>query len=218
MLIARDSRRFSRPNSKPASAPGQSHHIATEEVVALLGTNLDSGLTTPEAKARLGKFGPNQLSSPQHSSALRRFLQQFAQPLMYILLIAAAVTVFLGEYVDSAVIAGVVFINAIAGFLQEAKAERAIEALTRMIRTEATVRRDGSKARINSVELVPGDIVLLQSGDRVPADLRLFRVRNLQVDEAASRENRSPCRSTPTLWHWIRFSRSERISLSPELS
>ena len=161
-----------------------SHHLAADEVVRLLESDLERGLNTLEAKRRFEKFGPNMLSPPQHASALQHFLLQFAQPLMYILLIAAAVTAFLGEYVDSAVIAAVVFINAIAGFLQESKAERAIEALSQMVLTEATVRRNGAKVRINSAELVPGDVVLLQAGDRVPADLRLFRVRNLKVDEA----------------------------------
>lgn len=114
-----------------------------------------------------------------------KFIQQFNQPLVYILLMAAGVTAFLGEWVDSSVIFGVVLINAMVGFLQEAKAEKAIEALVRMIATEATVRRDGQKQRVPSEELVPGDVVLLQAGDRVPADLRLFRLPGLQVDESA---------------------------------
>ena len=125
------------------------------------------------------------MTARKRMSEWKRFLLQFAQPLMYILLIASAVTFVLGEYVDSAVIFGVTFINAIVGFLQESKAEKAIEALSRMVLTEATVRRDGRKQRVNSAELVPGDIVLLQSGDKVPADLRLLHVRNLQVDESA---------------------------------
>ena len=114
-----------------------------------------------------------------------KFLQQFNQPLVYILLLAVGVTAVLGEWVDSSVIFGVVFINAVVGFLQETKAEKSIEALSRMVTTEATVRRDGRKLRIHSEDLVPGDVVLLQSGDRVPADLRLFLVRNLHVDESA---------------------------------
>ena len=151
----------------------------------MLEADPERGLSPEEVKKRLEKCGPNMLSPPRNTSRFERFLQQFAQPLMYILLIAAAVTAFLGEYVDSAVIGGVVFINAFAGFLQEAKAERAIEALSRMVLTEATVRRGGSRLRVNSAQLVPGDVVLLQAGDRVPADIRLVRVRNLRVDEAA---------------------------------
>jgi len=115
----------------------------------------------------------------------KRFLLQFHQPLVYILLVACGVTAFLHEWVDSGVIFGVVLVNALIGYLQEAKAERAIEALSRMVVTEALVRRGGRKMRVPSAELVPGDVVLLQSGDRVPADLRLFAVRNLHCDESA---------------------------------
>jgi len=114
-----------------------------------------------------------------------RFLLQFHQPLIYILLAATGITVALGEWVDASVIFGVVFINAVAGYLQEAKAEKAIDALAKMAVTEATVRRGGEKLRIPSAQLVPGDLVLLQSGGRVPADLRLVQQRNLQIEEAA---------------------------------
>ena len=95
------------------------------------------------------------------------------------------ITGALGEWVDASVIFGVVFINAVIGYLQEAKAEKAIDALAKMVVTEATVRRGGEKLRIPSAQLVPGDVVLLQSGDRVPADLRLLHQRNLQIEEAA---------------------------------
>ncbi len=110
---------------------------------------------------------------------------QLAQPLTYILLLAACVTGFLEAWVDSAVIAMVVVINAIVGFIQESKAEQAIEALSSLVVTEATVRREGIQRRVPSEELVPGDVVMLQSGDRVPADLRLSQVKSLQVDESA---------------------------------
>jgi Ca2+-transporting ATPase len=161
------------------------HQLQTEEVVQLLDVNLRSGLTEQDVKQRQEKFGPNKLSEERRTSTLKRFLLQFAQPLMYILLIAAGVMTFLGEFVDASVIFGVVIINGIVGFIQESKAEKAIEALSQMVITAATVRRAGRKQRLNSVELVPGDVVLLQSGDKVPADLRLFHVRNLQVDESA---------------------------------
>jgi cation-transporting P-type ATPase F len=161
------------------------HQLPADEVVQLLGVSLTTGLSADEVRRRREKFGPNQLSAARRASALKRFALQFAQPLMFILLLAAGVTLLLREYVDSAVIFGVTFINAVVGYIQEAKAEKAIEALSQMVVTEATVRRDGRKTRVNSVELVPGDVVLLQSGDKVPADLRLFHVRSLQVDEAA---------------------------------
>jgi cation-transporting P-type ATPase F len=169
-----------------SNAHGQHwHQLPADEVVQLLEVDLRAGLSADETARRRAKFGPNQLTAARRVPAWQRFLQQFAQPLMYILLIAAGITAFLGEYVDAAVISGVVLINAIVGFLQESKAEKAIEVLSQMIVTEATVRRDGRRQRVNSVELVPGDVVLLQSGDKVPADLRLFHVRNLQVDESA---------------------------------
>ena len=161
------------------------HQLPAEEVVQFLSVDLAAGLSSAEVKNRQKEFGPNRVTARRGTPAWLKFLQQFNQPLVYILLLAVGVTAFLGEWVDSSVIFGVVFINAIVGFLQEAKAEKAIEALAKMVATETTVRRDGRKLRVHSEELVPGDVVLLQSGDRVPADLRLFHIRNLHVDESA---------------------------------
>jgi len=161
------------------------HHLESSEVARLLETDFQRGLDTAEVRRRQEKYGPNRIRERRGTPAWKRFLQQFTQPLAYILLIAVVVTGVLQEWVDSAVIFLVVFINAIVGFLQEAKAEKAIEALNKLVITEATVRRDGGKRRVPSEQLVPGDVVLLQSGDRVPADLRLFQVRSLQVDESA---------------------------------
>ena len=104
--------------------------------------------------------------------------------MIYILLIAGGITAALNEWIDAGVIFGVVLVNAIIGFLQESKAAKALEALAKMTVTEASILRSGEVRRIPSVELVPGDIVLLQSGDKVPADLRLFRSRDLQIDES----------------------------------
>ena len=151
----------------------------------LLDVDLKAGLPGAEVKRRLEKFGRNVVRARRGTAAWLKFLQQFNQPLVYILLLAGGVTAFLGEWLDSSVILGVVVINAIVGFLQETKAEKAIEALARMVVTETTVRRDGRQQRVRSEELVPGDVVLLQPGDRVPADLRLFYARSLQVDESA---------------------------------
>ncbi|HEX5398138.1 MAG TPA: cation-transporting P-type ATPase [Verrucomicrobiae bacterium] len=161
------------------------HQLSAEDVVGILGVNLSSGLSAEEVLRRQKEFGPNRVTKRHGTPAWLKFLQQFNQPLVYILLLAVGVTAFLGEWVDSSVIFGVVFINAIVGFLQEAKAEKAIEALAKMVATETTVRRDGRKLRLHSEQLVPGDVVLLQAGDRVPADLRLFQVRNLHADESA---------------------------------
>ena len=161
------------------------HHLPMEETVGFLNVNPSVGLSAGEVARRQREFGPNCVTPHRGTPGWMKFLQQFNQPLVYILLLAVGVTALLGEWVDSAVIFGVVLINAVVGFLQESKAEKSIEALSRMVTTEATVRRDGRKLRIPSEDLVPGDVVLLQAGDRVPADLRLFQVRNLHVDESA---------------------------------
>ena len=161
------------------------HQLHGNEVLHLLDVNLETGLATEEVKHRQEKFGLNRITARSGTPVWLKFLQQFNQPLIYILLAAAVVTALLGEWVDSSVIFAVVFLNAIVGFLQEAKAGKAIESLSQMVTTETTVRRDGRQLRIHSEQLVPGDVVLLQSGDRVPADLRLFHVKGLQVDESA---------------------------------
>ena len=161
------------------------HHREIPEVVQLLGTDCRHGLTAAEVVRRQARYGPNRVTAPAGTPPWKRFLLQFHAPLVYILLAAAAVTIFLHEWVDASVITAVVLVNAIIGYFQEAKAEKAIAALGEMVGTEATVRRDGRRQLVPSVGLVPGDVVLLQSGDRVPADLRLSEVHNLHVDEAA---------------------------------
>ena len=173
------------------------HQLQAEEVVRLLDVNLETGLVAEEVKRRQEKFGLNRITARRGTPAWLKFLQQFNQPLVYILLVAVGVTAFLGEWVDSSVIFGVVLINAIVGFLQEAKAEKAISALASMVATETTVRRDGSKQRIHSEQLVPGDVVLLQSGDRVPADLRLLQMKSLQLDESALTGESIPVQKHP---------------------
>jgi magnesium-transporting ATPase (P-type) len=161
------------------------HHCSSLEVTTLLNTNPDKGLLLFEAKHRLEKFGPNTVTAQKQKSALQRLLLQFHQPLIYILLAAAFVTLFLQEWVDSSVIFGVVIVNAIIGFVQESKAEKAIESLRQMMTTHTNVLRDGKWQEIDAVNLVVGDVVQLQSGDKVPADVRLLRCRDLQVDESA---------------------------------
>ncbi|MDZ7729210.1 MAG: HAD-IC family P-type ATPase [Dehalococcoidia bacterium] len=151
----------------------------------LLQADISSGLDGAEAARRLEHYGPNVVSTAGGPGALMRFLLQFHQPLIYILMAAAGVTLLLGEYIDAAVIAGVVLVNALVGYIQESRAVRALDALSRSVTTMATVLRDGERRTIPSAEVVPGDIVVVQSGDKVPADLRLLRVRNLQVDESA---------------------------------
>ncbi len=161
------------------------HHLSVQEVIQHLDSNLESGLTSNEAVQRQERFGANELKSKPGKSPWVRFLLQFNQPLLYILLIAGAIKALLGSWANAWVIWGVTVINAIIGYVQESKAESAIAALASAVKTDATVIRNWQKVRVPSTELVPGDVVLLASGDKVPADLRLMKVRNLQVNESA---------------------------------
>ncbi|MFN6514981.1 MAG: cation-translocating P-type ATPase [Nostoc sp. CreGUA01] len=171
--------------SKEIIRSSQWHHLSVEEVTRHLDTNLETGLTSAVAAKKREHFGANELKSKPGKSPLLRFLLQFNQPLLYILLIAGAIKATLGQWVNAGVIWGVTLINAIIGFVQESKAESAIAALASSIQTNATIIRNGKKVQVSSTELVPGDMVLLTSGDKVPADLRLVQVRNLQVNESA---------------------------------
>ncbi|WP_292993750.1 cation-transporting P-type ATPase [Nitrosomonas sp.] len=145
----------------------------------------DAGLSQTEAKLRLEQYGANRLNPPKPQSNVIRFLLQFHNVLIYILLAACSMTAFLGHWVDSGVILGVVVINAIIGFVQEGKAEEALNAIRRMLSLNAIVQRDGQRIQMPADQLVPGDIVVLQSGDKVPADLRLVDCKNLRIEEAA---------------------------------
>jgi cation-transporting ATPase F len=159
--------------------------LTGHEVVRLLESDADLGLADEEAAARLLRYGPNTLPAAEGAGLLVRILSQFHNPLIYVLLVAGVITAVLDEYVDSAVIFGVVLINAIIGFIQESKAEAALEGLRSMAQTQAAVIRDGRRRTIASDELVPGDLVLLEAGDKVPADLRLIRLAELQINESA---------------------------------
>jgi len=161
------------------------HHLPRDEVVTLLETDATRGLDTFEVARRQTHFGPNRLTLKKGKSPLIVFLLQFHQPLVYILLGAAVITLALQEWVDSGVIFAVVLVNAVIGFIQESKAMKAIEALACAMEGVAMVIRAGKKEKISTTGLVPGDLVLLQSGDKVPADLRLLRTRELQIDESA---------------------------------
>ncbi|MBM3297819.1 MAG: cation-transporting P-type ATPase, partial [Candidatus Aminicenantes bacterium] len=161
------------------------HSLSPDEVVGLLETDRLSGLSFEKAARRLAEFGPNRLTPPKTQSPLVRFLLQFYQPLVMILLAATVVTLAVGEHIDSAVIFAVILANAIIGFVQESKALKAIDALARAMTSSTLAVRGGERKRIAAEEIVPGDIVILQSGDRVPADLRLFDCRELRVAESA---------------------------------
>jgi Ca2+-transporting ATPase len=161
------------------------HSQPLEALITSLHVNVKRGLDEVEVLGRLEQYGPNSLTPRRGKSPLRLLLEQFHQPLVYILLVAAGVTAFLQEWVDSSVIFGVVLVNAVIGFVQEANALKAIDALSRVLNVSAKVLRDGQHRIILAHELIPGDVVLLKSGDKVPADLRLFEIHELKIDESA---------------------------------
>ncbi|MBU1232285.1 MAG: cation-transporting P-type ATPase [Proteobacteria bacterium] len=160
------------------------HSLTEDEVLHKLSAS-QNGLTPEEVQKRIQHYGPNVLPPPPRRSPLVKFLIQFHNVLIYVLLGAAITTALLADWVDAAVILGVVVINAVIGFVQEGKAEKAVDAIRNILSHEAMVLRDGRRVTIKVEELVPGDVVLLQSGDKVPADLRLFKVKDLRIEEAA---------------------------------
>ena len=166
-----------------ASQPLLWHTLSPDQILSELDT-APGGLSEEEAARRLDIHGPNRLRPPQRRGPLVRFLLQFHNVLIYLLLASAAITGALGHGIDTAVILGVVLINAIVGFVQEGKAESAMAAIRKMLSLHAMVLREGQRREIPAEELAPGDWVLLQSGDKVPADLRLIEARNLRIQEA----------------------------------
>ena len=161
------------------------HEFSVNEAIGFFGSSLDQGLTTEKVASHYETYGWNQLPVKPGKPAWLRFLLQFHQPLLYILLLAGGVKAFLGSWTNAAVIWGVTLLNAVIGYVQEAKAEGAIASLAKAVTTETTVLREGQMLRVPSQDLVPGDVVLLASGDKVPADLRLLKTRNLQIDESS---------------------------------
>jgi len=161
------------------------HGHRAEEVLETFGTDATRGLTGAEARRRLAVHGPNRLPEAPRRGPLVRLLLQLHNPLIYVLLAAAAVTLWLAHFIDAGVIVGVVVVNAVIGFVQEGKAERALDAVRAMLASRAVVLRDGERREIDAAEVVPGDVVLIESGTKIPADLRLVRSRNLRVNEAA---------------------------------
>jgi len=172
-----------RPKHGPAAAPPW-HARPADEALQTLDSSRH-GLAADEAARRLAEHGPNRLAEAKPPGMLERLLRQFANLLLYVLMAAAVVTALMGHWVDTAVIAAVVVLNALIGFIQEGKAEKALQAIRHLLAPHAVVLRDGHPHEVDAADLVPGDIVLLASGDSLPADVRLLQSRNLRVDEAA---------------------------------
>src|SRR3989339_2045590 len=164
--------------------PG-SHEKSIDEVVRGLHTDLAIGLSEVEVRVRLRKYGPNELMERPRPGFFALLLNQFNNFLVIILIVAAVVTVLLGEYVDAIAITVIIVLNAVLGVIQESKAEQAIAALKKMAAPQAQVIRDGHQISIPGRELVAGDIVLLEAGNYVPADMRLVESINLKIEEAS---------------------------------
>ncbi len=159
------------------------YQLNIDQVLLQLRTQLQ-GLSDNEAKRRFEEFGPNELVADEQALPFLILLRQVRSPLIYVLIAAGAVTAFLGKYVDGGVIFSVVILNSIVGFIQEYKAEQSLRALARMATPKARIVREGEEREIDARHVVPGDVVLLESGAKVPADLRLFRAAELQIDES----------------------------------
>ncbi|MDI1328492.1 MAG: HAD-IC family P-type ATPase [Brevundimonas sp.] len=160
------------------------HALSVAQAFAHIDSS-PAGLSASEAEARLGLHGPNRIPEPRPPGPLRRFLQQFHNVLIYVLIASAIGAALMQHLKDALVIMVVVMVNALAGFIQEGRAERALAGIRRMLDPNASVLRDGLRMTVPADEVVPGDVVLLEAGDRVPADLRLFRTSNFRVEEAA---------------------------------
>ncbi|TYO90525.1 HAD-IC family P-type ATPase [Oceanicella actignis] len=173
------------PSNGAPRAPGgvPFHALSCEEALAALASSRQ-GLSQAEAAARLRRHGPNVLPERRRAGPVRRFLRQFNNLLIYVLLVAAAITAGLDHWIDTGVILAVVLVNALVGFMQEGRAEAAISALQRMLAPQATVLREGKRLRIPAAELVPGDVILVEAGDRAPADARLIEAVRLKAQEA----------------------------------
>ncbi|SEK29732.1 cation-translocating P-type ATPase [Halomonas daqiaonensis] len=169
---------------RPHNGPVDWHALSTEEALQRLEGRAE-GLDSTEAERRLAEHGPNQLKQAQARPWWKRLLEQFNNILMLVLIVAAIASLGLGHTLDATAIFGVVLIIALIGFIQEGKAEQALESIRQMLSPQANVLRDGRRETIPAEELVPGDIVLVESGDRVPADLRLLEARRFRTEEAS---------------------------------
>ena len=172
------------------------HHLMVDEVLDKLQTDKETGLSSEEAKKRLEHYGSNELPEQNKRGPLIRFLLQFHNMLIYVLLAAAVVTALMDHWIDTWVILAVVVINAIIGFVQEGKAEEALENLKKMLSLKAHVIRDGKRQEIDAKTVVPGDIIELESGDKIPADVRIIYERNLKAEESALTGESQPVQKT----------------------
>src|SRR6516164_9358984 len=161
------------------------HALSADEVVTRLASNGENGLDAVEASTRLRKYGPNRLPEGKKRGPFIRFFAHFNNVLVYVLLGAGFTKLMLSLWVDAGIIFGVVILNSLLGFIQEGKAEKALDSIRNMLSAEARTVRAGETRMIPAEQLVPGDVVLLESGDKIPADLRIIEAKNLRTEEAA---------------------------------
>src|SRR5690606_35810963 len=174
------------------ASPAAPYRASVDEVLAALGSNPETGLTASEARQRLARYGPNRIQEARTKPAWRRFLEQFTDVLVLLLIAAAAISAFLWVVErDSALpyeaiaIFAIVLLNALIGFVEESRAEKAVAALRRMAAATARVVRDGELRTVPAEEIVPGDVIAIEEGDAIPADARLIAATALSVSEAA---------------------------------
>ncbi len=184
------------------------------EVSERLNVNLEKGLINIEAKSRLAKYGPNELKEEARKGLLSKLIEQFSDFLVIILIVAAFISIFVGESRDATVIFAVVIINAALGIYQEGRAEKSLDALKKMTSPTAKALRDGNITVIPSSELVPGDIVILEAGDIVPADLRLIHSSNLKIEEASLTGESIPVEKNASLTYQQEMSLGDRYNMA----
>src|SRR5262245_47184715 len=172
------------------------HALSQAEVVQRLVTDSEKGLNPSEASARLQKYGPNRLPEGRKRGSFTRFWAQLNNILVYVLLAAGVTKLILGLWIDAGIIFAVVVLNALLGFIQEGKAEKALNSIRNMLSADARTMRNSETRMIPAEQLVPGDVVLLESGDKIPADLRLIEARNLRTEEAALTGESVPAEKT----------------------
>lgn len=168
-----------------------SYAMSLEEALKAVNSTA-TGLSQEEAQKRLAEYGLNELQKEKRASSIKMFLEQFTDILIIILLIATGLSLAVGEIIDAIVIIAIVLATAILGFVEEFRSEKAVEALKKMAAPTAVVLRDGREVKIAASEVVPGDIILLFTGDKVPADARLIESVNLKIDEASLTGESSP--------------------------
>ena len=183
-------------NTNTVSDVAAWHAMPQAEVVERLATDSEKGLSQSEASARLQKYGPNRLPEGKKRGPFTRFFAQFNNILIYVLLAAGFTKLMLSLWVDAGIIFAVVVLNALLGFIQEGKAEKALDSIRNMLSAEARTMRSGETRMIPAEQLVPGDVVLLESGDKIPADLRLIEAKNLRTEEAALTGESVPAEKT----------------------